>query len=244
MESSVRSAQSVQTFGGGNDHQVIDRFMLNWMPFAMLPPGSRARTSIMRFLAAETPDDRARALEYASTLYRLQRHYKDLGILRTERAYDPYTELLGLTRQKMAIAIRQGNTTEMLGLLQRAFEFGRNPVPPQHHAARTFLLEFWSLESGGPNMKYCIYANGIPYSGGGKTHEEMARQFVATGLGNGLPLCGGLIYRIEDLVFQFDVSSTAFRANVQPEQVRHAILRWIHATGADETKVKLLHTGR
>ena len=218
--------------------------MLNWMPFAMLPPGSRVRTSIMRFLAAETPDDRARAMEYASSLYKLHRIYKELGILRMERAYDPYTELLGLSFQKMAIAIRQGNTQELLGLLQRAFEFGRHPVPPQHQAARTFLLELWALQSGGSNMKYCIYANGIPYSGGGKTHEEMARQFVATGLGNGLPLCGGLIYRTEELAFQFDISSTAFRASVQPEQVRHAIMRWIHATGADESKVKFAFHGR
>jgi hypothetical protein len=220
-----------------NDQQAIDRFLLNWMPFAMLPPGSRARTSIMRFLSADVPDDRVRAMEYASPLFRLQRQYRALGILRTDRAFDPYTELLGITPQKMAIAIRQDNTAELLGLIQRVFEFGRYPVPPQHQAARTFLLELWGLQSGGPNMKYCLYANGVPYSGGGKTHEEMARQFVASGLGNGLPQCGGLIYRTSDLGFHFDVSSTAFRASVQLEGVRHAILRWIRAAGADETRL-------
>lgn len=226
---------------GLSDRQVIDRFMQSWPPFAALPPGSRARTSVTRFLAATSDEERARALEYASSLSKLQRTYKELGILRLDRAFDPYSGLLELTPQKMAEAIRQGKLPELQKLLQHGFEFGKHPVLPQQLAARTFLLEFWSLRVGGTNMKYCIYAGGIPYSGGGKTHEEMARQFVSTGLGNGQPLCGGLIERTGDLAYQFDISSTAFRTSTRPEEVRKVILRSVRSTGADETKVILRH---
>ena len=229
---------------GSSDRQIIDRFMQNWSPFATLPPGSRARTSIVRFLSANSAEDRARALEYASPLSRLRRTYNELGILRTGRAFDPYSELLELTPQKMADAIRQGATQALQTLLQQGFEFGRHPALPQHQAARTFLLEFWALQTGGPNMKYCIYASGVPYSGGGKTHEEMARQFVSAGLGSGQPQCGGLIDRVGDLAFQFDISSTAFRTSMRPEEVRQVIVRSIRATGADETKVTLRHLGQ
>jgi len=223
--------------------QVIDRFMQNWVPFATLPPGSRARTSIARFLAASSAEDRARALEYASTQSRLQRTYQELGILRTDRAFDPYSELLELTPQKMAEAIQGNKAREILTLLQHAFEFGRHPALPQQLAARTFLLEFWALSVGGPNMKYCIYANGVPYSGGGKTHEEIAREFVSEGLGNGQPQCGGLIERSGALAFTFDISSTVFRGSVRPDGVRHTFLRAVRATGADETQLTVRYHG-
>jgi hypothetical protein len=226
------------------DQQVIDRFMQNWTPYSTLRPGNRARTSLARFLAAATREDRARALEYASALSRLQRIYGELGILRTGRAFDPYAELLELTAQKFADAIRQGHHPEWLTLLQHAFEFGKHPVLPPQQAARTFLLEFWALRVSGPTMKYCIYINGVPYSGGGKTHEEMARQFVHDGLGSGSPMCGGQINRTDDLVFEFDVGSTAFHTSMRHEEVRQVILRSIHATGGDETRVTLKHHGK
>jgi len=242
METQVRSAQSASTplrAPASGDPQIIERFLLNWMPFAMLSPGSRARTSILRFVAADSQEDRERALRYASVLFKLQEQYTELGILRTDRPADPFRDLLACSQPQMAIDIRQGDTQELCHLLQRAFEFGRHLVAPQHQAARTFLREFLALQPGGPYMKYCIYPNGIPFSGGGKTHEEMAREFVATGLGGGLPQCGGALYRIAPLRFTFDMSSTAFRTSLRPEGVRQAILRWVRTTGADEQKVTL-----
>jgi hypothetical protein len=223
-----------------SDDQVIERFLSNWMPFAMLPPDSRARTSVLRFVTAESQEERKRALRYASLQYRLQDQYSELGVLRTDRPSDAFRELLALSLEQIALDIRQGDTQEFCYLLQRAFEFGRQPVPPQHNAARQFLREFLALQPGGPNMKYCIYPNGIPFSGGGKTHEELAREFVATGLGGGLPQCGGVIYRIEPLRFTFDMSSTAFRTSIRPEGVRQAILRWIRTTGGDEQRLWLV----
>lgn len=242
MENHVRSAQSASTAvkaPSGGDQQIIERFLLNWMPFAMLPPGSRARTSILRFVAADTLEDRERAIRYASVLFRLQEQYRELGILRTDRAVDPFRDLLAIPRPQMAVNTRQGDTQELCHLLQWAFEFGRHPVAPQHHAARTFLRDLLALQPGGPYMKYCIYPNAIPFSGGGKTHEEMAREFVATGLGGGLPQCGGALYRIAPLRFTFDMSSTAFRTSLRPEGVRQAILRWVRATGGDEQRIAL-----
>ena len=246
LESPVSSAQSANATpraNGGSDREVIERFMLNWTPFASLPLGNRARTSLVRFLAADDAQARARALEYANALFRLRRIYAALGILRTDLAFDPYSAALDLTPQAVAAAIRQGVAQEILALLQQAFEFGRHPAPPQQQAARTFLLEFWALHVGGPSMKYCLFPNGIPYSGAGKTHEETARQFVSLGFGNGLPQCGGSIERTGDLAFQFDIGSTAFRSSGSPVGVRQAILRWVRATGADDTKVTLHHRG-
>ncbi len=222
-----------------SDQQVIEQFMGNWAPLASLPQGSRRRNGVLRFVAAASQEERSKALESASIPFKLRRHYEALGILRPDRPSDPFGELLALSREQIAAAIRQGKPQDMLALLQRGFEFGRQPVPPQTEAARTFLLEFWALPPKGPNMKYCIYPNGIPYGGGGKTHEEMARKFVADGLGSGNPVCGGVIYRTDPLAFTFDISSTAFRTSMQPDGVRQAIVRWIRTTGGDEQKVVL-----
>jgi len=249
MENQVKSAQSGPVGAeadGAGDKAAIERFLQGWAPFGALPPGSRARTSLLRFLAAQAQEERQRALQYASPLYRIQSQYEKLGILRADRPADPFAELLSLEREKLALAIRQGTAQDLLALLQRAFEFGRTPVPPAQQAARTFLQEFWSLQAHGPNMKYCLYPSGIPYSGGGKTHEEMARQFVSDGLGGGQPQCGGQIARDTPLDFTFDLSSTAFRGGSQPDAVRQAVLRSIRATGGDDAKVvlNLLASGR
>jgi hypothetical protein len=101
-------------------------------------------------------------------------------------------------------------------------------------------LEIWRLEAGGPSMKYAIYPNGIINSGGGKTHEEMAREFVALGYGGGVPQAGGQVFRTGTLTFSFDIGSTAFRGNgIQPANISSAIQRWMRVTGADESKVRL-----
>ena len=223
----------------GGDPQVIAQFMGSWAPLSTLPQGSRLRNAVLRFVAAASQDERAKALESGSALFKLQRIYEALSILRLDRASDPFAELLSLSREQLAASIRQGKPQDALARLQRGFEFGRLQVPPQAEAARTFLLELWALAVRGANMKYCIYPNGIPYSGGGKTHEEMARQYVTEGLGSGQPVCGGVIYRIEPLAFTFDISSTAFRNSLQPEGVRQTVARWIRTTGGDEQKVVL-----
>jgi len=222
----------------GNDQQAIDKFFSGWAPYVQLPANHHVRGDVKLFLAAETPEQRRAALEKANLQFRLQRAQTEAGILRPDQA-NGFTEVLALSRQKLAEAIRQGNTQDPLGLLQKAFAFGRFPPVPNQQAATLFLLEFWALHVGGASLKYCTYAKGLPFSAGGKTHEELARVFVASGYGSGNPLGGGQIARRAALDFEYDVTCTVFRGGVRPEEVKAGILRWIRTTGGDDQKVNL-----
>ncbi len=220
------------------EQQAIDKFFAGWAPFAQLPPNSHVRADLTQFLAADSPEARRAALEKANLQCRLLRVYADAGVLRADQA-NGFADVLALTRQKLAEAIRQNNTQEPLGLLQKAFAFGRFPAVPNQQAATTFLLELWALHAGGPSMKYCTYAKGLPFSAGGKTHEEIARVFVSSGYGSGNPLGGGQIARRAAFDFEYDVTCTVFRGGVRPEEVKAGILRWVRATGGDDQKPNL-----
>lgn len=222
-----------------SDQQVIDKFFSGWAPFAQLPANSHVRADLKLFLAANSPEARRAALEKANLQCRLLRVYADAGVLRTDQA-DGFTDMIALTRQTLAEAIRQNNTQEPLGLLQKALGFGRFPAVAQQQAAIVFLLEFWALHVGGPSMKYCTYAKGLPFSAGGKTHEEIARVFVASGYGSGNPLGGGQIARRAAFDFEYDVTCTAFRGGVRPEEIKAGILRWVRTTGGDDLKTNLI----
>jgi hypothetical protein len=238
MESIGTEARGTATLLAG-DTQVIEKFLAGWAPFAQLPADSAVRSALMHFFAADCPEERRQALERVNPASRLLRIYAELGIARN--AGDPAQELLELSPQKMAAAIRQSATQEPLALLQRHFEFGRTPAVPNQQAGRRFLLEFWSLAVGAPAMKYCAYAKGLPFSAGGKIHEEIAREFIRARYGSGNPLCGGSIVRRAPLGFEFDTSTTVFRSGMRPEEVKQGILRSIRATGGDDDKVKLTH---
>jgi hypothetical protein len=222
----------------GTDKQVIDKFFAGWATFVQLPAGP-VRAAVTKFIAAESPEERRSALEAVNPTGRILRAYAEFGILR--EAADPTGEILALSPAKLASAIRASATQEPLGLLQKYFEFGRTPPVPNQQAARTFLQEFLALAIGAPAMKYCIYAKGLPFSAGGKSHEEIARQFVAHGYGSGNPLCGGLIARRQPLIYEFDTSTTVFRSGIRPDEVKQGILKWIRATGGDDEKLALTH---
>jgi hypothetical protein len=218
---------------------VIEKFLAGWTPFAQLPAGSPVRSALLRFIAAESPERRREALESANPSGRLLRLYAGLGIAKA--GSDPAAEVLALDAARLAAAIRQSATQEPLGLLQKHFEFGRTPAVPNQQAARAFLLELWGQPVGAPAMKFCVYAKGLPFSAGGKSHEEIAREFLKAGYGNGNPACGGLLVRHAPLAFEFDTSSTVFRSGMRPDEVKQGILRWIRASGGDDEKVKLTH---
>lgn len=220
----------------GSDQQVIERFLSGWPPFASLPATSRRRTGVLRFLASESEEERRQLLEDFNPTYVLHRVYEALGILRPDRN-DPATALLAMPRAQLAEAIRAANAAEWLVLLQRSFEFGRHPTAPATYAARLFLLEIWEMPPKGPGQKYCIFTNGIPFSDGGKPHEEIVRVYTQTGYGSGPPICAGFIYRTGHTDFVFDYGSTTYRSNLPPEEARKHVQRWVRATGGDEKKV-------
>jgi hypothetical protein len=228
----------VASAGAPTDQTVIDKFFAGWPTFNQLPANSSVRNDVKAFLAGETPEERRAALEKANLQARLHSIYAKEGVLRADQA-SVYADAVALSAKKLAEAIRGGNPQEPLGTLQKAFGFGRFPAVAQQQAASVFLLEFFSLLPGGPSMKYCTYAKGLPFSAGGKTHEEAARVFVSSGYGSGNPLGGGQIARSGAMKFEYDVSCTAFRGGVRPEEVKAGIQRWIRATGGDETKPSL-----
>jgi hypothetical protein len=214
-----------------------------WKPWAQLPPRSQVRQATEAFLTAPTSDQRRAALERGNSLFRLHNIYRELSILRAdagEKARE-FATLLATPNSDLHAALRGTGNPASLTLLQQCFEFGRGAIHPKYEAVRNCLLELWRLEGGGPSMKYAIYPNGIINSGAGKTHEEMAREFVALGYGGGVPQAGGQIYRKGTLSFEFDLSSTAFRANgVQPNNIVSAIQRWLRVTGSEESKVRFI----
>jgi hypothetical protein len=219
--------------------------LTTWKPLAELPAGNEKRRAVEDFLSAATNEERRVALERGNTLFRLHNIYKELGILREnpgEKARD-FAALIATPNGELHAALRGGGgSAPLLALLQEVFEFGKGAVHPKYEAVRSCLLELWRLEPRGPSMKYSLYPNGIIYSGGGKTHEEMAREFVAQGYGAGVPQAGGQIFRTGALDFVFDLSSTAFRASgTRPVDIASAFHRWLRVTGADESKVRFIY---
>ncbi len=235
----VTTVQTAMTTSSGP----LSQALALWKPWAQLPPGSEVRQAIEDFLMATTCERRCAALERGNPLFRLHNIYRELEILRAdpgEKARE-FSTLLATASSDLQSAVRGSGSPGLLALLQQCFEFGRAATHPKYEAVRLCLLEMWRLDAGGPSMKYALYPNGIVNSGAGKTHEEMAREFVALGYGGGLPQAGGQIFRTGALTFTFDIGSTAFRGSVQPANVVAAIQRWMRATGAEESNVRFTY---
>ncbi len=221
------------------DFETIKGFLESWKPFSQMAPGNPARRGLTRIFESDDLAKRQGVLERVSPLYRLHKIYERLGIHREEKNEKAaqFAKLLQISQEDMARSIRNGNMKESLGLLQNCFEFGRSPLTPRFQAARTFLLEMWALNVGAPGMKFSIYASGVMYSGGGLTHDEMAKKFNNLGYGGGNPQGGGEFVRTGELAFDFDTASTAFGGGVRPEFVTQSAKRWIHVTGGQEDQV-------
>lgn len=216
----------------------VEAFLAGWRPYAELPQRHPLRRDIPAVLGAGSRSAREARFARANSLYALQCRYRELGVLREppgERARQ-FEALLDLSLAALARAIEAGDAREHLRLLQYTFEFGRHPVPAQQTVVRGFLLELLGLEVRAPAMKYSLYPNGVLYTGGGKTHEEMAREFVTAGYGGGLPAGGGLLWRTDTLAYTFDLSSTAFGTPADVATVAKALKRAIRQTGGDEAR--------
>lgn len=214
----------------------VKAFLAGWKPFAGLESQLLAG-QVLAFLEAASPERRRNVLARANGLFRLHEIYRELGIFRkgrNERA-EQFNRLLEEPTEEIAAAIREGRQKEPLGMLQYCFEFGRHEAPPRHEVMRQFLLTVLGLEVGSVPIKYSLFSGGVLYSGGGKTHDEMARDFARYGLG-GAPMAGGQLTRVQPLQFHYDVSSTAYRSG-EPGQVREALLRAVRATGGDEGRI-------
>ena len=223
--------------------QTVQAFLEGWKPFAQLPPGNPARRHITRFIETDDAEARGKILARQSLLYRLQQLYGRLGMKREDGAgtRGQFRELINMPLAEMARAVAANRRKEFAELLQGGFEFGRGTPKPRIVAVRRFLLELLTLPVLGGGMKYSIYPNGVLYSGGGLTHEEMAKKFNDLGLGQGNPLGGGEIQRPAKLAFIYDVASTAFVTVMKPEFVKESLLRWVYLTGGMEERVAFEH---
>lgn len=219
---------------------VVETFLKGWKPFTDIPADTLLPAQILAFLAAQDTEERRTHFTAASTLYRLHQCYRDLEIFReghNEKA-ERFGDILKLNVAEFAAAIAEQRQKGHLGLLQFCFEFGRHPVQPKHLLMREFLLMAFGLELGVTPVKYSAYGGGVLYSAGGKSHDEMARDFIAYGLGGSPPQAGGLLSRLAPLTFVYDVSSTAYQSG-NPDQVRQGFLQWVRNTGGDAEKITM-----
>jgi hypothetical protein len=219
----------------------VRAFLEKWKPFAALPPNNAVRESILRLLGTEDAAERAKILAKVNDLYCLHRIYKGLGILRDDAGAkgEAFAQLLGISVPEFAAAIRNKEQRAFLTLLLEGFEFDRAVPAPNQLAARRFLGYLWQMRVGDPAIKYSIYPNGVLFSAGGKTHDEMAKEFTERGFGSGLPTGGGFIRRDGDLAFQYDTHSTFAQTGGAETLVADSLQRWIRTTGADPDKVTI-----
>lgn len=220
------------------ERKIIHRFFSNWRPLKEAANPGLTR-QILEVLAPVKIAVRQTRFAEANHLYKVHRLYREKGIFRegkNERA-EQFGRLFHLPMPKLAKALEQGEAAEYLTLIQFCFEFGRHTLPPKHGVARELVLELFRLTIKGPSMKYSLYPNHVVYTAGGRSHDELARLFVELGLGGGLPRAGGLIVRMADMDFEYDLSSTAF-GRIDPALVRQTLARNIRMTGGDEEKTR------
>jgi hypothetical protein len=224
----------------------IRGFLQNWKPFASLPPNDALREEIFAFLSAGSADERKTALARVNSLYKLHTVYRQLGILReAENAkVASFTQLIELSPEAFAEAIRNQQQKPFLLMILDGFEFDRAAAPPNQLATRQFLSYFWNMRVGDPPIKYGVYSNGIIYSAGGKTHDELARDFTQKGFGSGMPMGGGFMQRQADLHFVYDTYSQFVKSGSPKQLVLDSTRRWIRSSGADDTKIKLTYAER
>ena len=221
----------------------VGEFLKQWKPIADLPPGNPVRRGVLRFMATDDSAQRASVLAKTNALYALHEQYREIGIFRED---DPphaadISALLGVTLDEFVQAIDNGKAQHILALIQKGFQFGRFEPDAKHVALRKFLLHLWRLRIGGPGLKYSMYGNGVLYTAGGLSHEEMAREYNQIGFGGDKPLFGGQFYRIEQLDFHFDTGSTTFARHVDPAKVEETVRRWVRLTGGDASRLALAY---
>lgn len=224
----------------------IRGFFQNWKPFATLAQDDPLRTMIFQFIEAKSPKDRQDILARTNLLYRLHRIYGELGILRdTENVkVGSFAQLFALVAADFAQAIKNQQQKPFLTMILEGFEFERAAAAPNQLAARQFLDYFWNMRAGDPPIKYGIYPNSLIFSAGGKTHDELAREFTQKGFGSGMPKGGGFIARREKLDFAYDTHSQFVKSGDQRQPALEAMKRWIRLTGGDDSKVKITYVER
>lgn len=220
-------------------------FLQNWKPFASLPANEPLRGEIVAFLSADAATRKV-ILSRVNGLYKLHQSYRELGILReTESAkIASFEQLIALSTAEFAQAIKNQQQKPFLGMLLEGFEFERAAAAPNQLAARQFLAYLWGMRVGDPAIKYGVYSNGVLYSAGGKTHDELAREFNSKGFGSGMPKGGGFIARKGDLQFLYDTYSQFIKSGDQKQIVGESVKRWIRLSGGDDTKVQLTYMDR
>ncbi|MDH5751656.1 MAG: hypothetical protein OEZ59_04495 [Deltaproteobacteria bacterium] len=215
-------------------------FLQRWKPFGELSAESLLRRDIMNFLAAADNAQRKEVFKRASSQFRLYDLYTGLGLYRSgtnERAAR-YQELLELTAEKLGTLVEESNQKDVLDLIQFGFEFGRYQNKPRTMMLRRFLFDLFSLKAGDPQgMKYSLFPGKLLYSGQGKTHDEMARDFAGLGMGKAFPLAGGTFHRDGTLEFRYNVGSRAFGRNCEPSEVREALVTALRSTGGDAERL-------
>lgn len=224
----------------------IRAFFQNWKPFASLPANDPLRGDIFAFLSSSTPAERKEILTRANDLFKLHQDYRELGILReAENAkVGAFVQLIGLSAEAFAQAIKNQQQKPFLAMILEGFEFDRAAAPPNQLATRRFLSYFWGMRTGDPPIKYGVYSNGVIYSAGGKTHDELARDFTQNGFGSGMPMGGGFMARQGDLHFAYDTYSQFVKSGDQRQMVGESVKRWIRLSGGDDSKVKLTYADR
>lgn len=224
-----------------NPHlKIIQSFLEGWKPFAELPADLTLRGQILEFLGESDPMVRKRHFASANGLYRLHNRYRELEMSREDKSgrTEQFELLFTLDLAEFAAAIERKEQKNWLVLLQFCFEFGRYQVPPRHHLMREFIHHMLDQEINAAPIKYSVYGDGVLYSGGGKTHDEMAQDFIKLGMGGGRPVAGGLLSRTGTYEFLYDLSSTTFRGG-DPALVTEGLARWIRGTGGREDKIKI-----
>jgi hypothetical protein len=224
----------------------IRGFLENWKPYATLPADDPLRREILAFLEARDPAARQEMLARLNTLYRLHRIYGELGILREGESAKVaiFSQLIALSAAEFAEAIRGQRQKPFLTLLLEGFEFERAAAAPNQLAARQFLAHFWTLRVGDPPLKYGIYPNGVLFSSGGKSHDELAREFTKRGMGSGMPVGGGFMARQATLAYAYDTHSQFMKSGDPRALVAESLRRWIRLSGGDEGKVQISYTER
>lgn len=224
----------------------VRAFFEIWKPFASLAPDDPLRNEIFAFLSTSSTEDRRHILARANSLFMLHQTYRDLGILReTESAkVGAFVQLIGLSASDFAQAIKNQQQKPFLTMILEGFEFDRAAAAPNQLAARQFLTYLWGMRAGDPPIKYGVYSNGVLYSAGGKTHDELARDFTQKGFGSGMPVGGGFMARHGDLHFAYDTYSQFVKSGDQRQAVAESVKRWIRLSGGDDSKVQLGYAER
>ncbi|MBI3992786.1 MAG: hypothetical protein HY342_05905 [Candidatus Lambdaproteobacteria bacterium] len=223
--------------------ETVGEFLKQWKPIAAMPPGNPVRRGVLRCMTTDDVAQRASVLAKTNALFALHERYREIGIFREDappHAAD-MAALLAVKLDEFAQAIADGKAQNFLELIQKGFQFGRFEPEAKHVALRKFLLHLWHMRIGGPGLKYSMYGNGVLYTAGGLSHEEMAREYNQLGFGGDKPLFGGQFYRIEQLEFHFDTGSTTFARHVDPGKVEEAVRRWVRLTGGDATRLALAY---